>query len=106
MNTQKTIIQKLNQAFTPEHIEVMNESHMHNVPEGSESHFKITLVTNEFKDKTLLARHRMVNKCLAQELADSVHALALHTMTSDEWLAKGAAVPDSPQCRGGDGIST
>jgi len=104
MNTKETIIHKLTLAFTPEHLEVINESHMHNVPEGSQSHFKIILVTDEFKDKPLLARHRMINKLLEPELSGAVHALALHTMTSDEWLSKGV-VPDSPQCRGGDGIS-
>lgn len=104
MNTKKTIIHKLNQAFSPEHLEVFNESHTHNVPEGSETHFKITLVTDEFKDKPLIARHRMVNKLLEQELSVGIHALALHTMTMDEWLAKGV-VPDSPECKGGDGVT-
>ncbi len=104
MNTQDSITQKLNDAFSPEHLEVLNESHMHSVPEGSESHFRITIVCNEFKDKMLIARHRLVNKVLADELqkdraVGGIHALALHTLTMEEWFEKGK-VPDSPECHG------
>ena len=52
MSTQDIITQKL-QALSPEHLEVINESHMHNVPEGSESHFKVVIVSDAFKDKML-----------------------------------------------------
>jgi BolA protein len=105
MTIQETITQKLNDAFSPEHLEVINESYMHNVPEGSESHFKVTIVCDDFKDKMLIARHRMVNKVLEDELskdreAGGIHALALHTLTMEEWFEKGK-VPDSPQCLGG-----
>ena len=100
MSMQKTIVSKLEKALSPEHLEVIDESHMHNVPEGSESHFKVVIVSNDFKDKMLLARHRMVNKALEDELKGSVHALALHTMTMEEWFDKGKAA-DSPPCEGG-----
>jgi BolA protein len=99
MSTQEIIIQKL-QALSPEHLEVINESHMHNVPEDSESHFKVVIVSDAFKDKMLIARHRMVNKALEKELAGGIHALALHTMTMEEWFEKGNA-PESPPCLGG-----
>jgi len=97
---QQTIISKLEKALSPEHLEVINESHMHNVPEGSESHFKVIIVSDEFKDKMLVARHRMVNKVLEEELKGSIHALALHTMTMEEWFEKGKAA-ESPPCEGG-----
>jgi BolA protein len=102
---QQTISKKLTQAFSPEHLEVINESHMHNVPEGSESHFKVVLVSDSFKGKILLARHRLVNATLQEELNGKIHALALHTMTMEEWFAKGNA-PESPPCMGGDGVNT
>lgn len=100
MSIQQTITSKLEQALSPEHLEVINESHMHNVPEGSESHFKVVVVSDAFKDKMLLARHRMVNKALQEELEGGVHALALHTLTMEEWFEKGKA-PESPPCEGG-----
>jgi BolA protein len=74
---------------------------MHSVPPGSESHFKVTLVSDAFEGRRLLERHRAVNAALADELRDSVHALALHTLTPEEWFARGGAVPASPPCLGG-----
>jgi len=105
MTTQATITEKLNKAFSPEHLEVINESFMHNVPEGSESHFKIVIVCDDFKGKMLIARHRLINKVLQDELNKEqsdggIHALALHTMTMEEWFEKGRS-PDSPECMGG-----
>ncbi|MCL4164638.1 UNVERIFIED_CONTAM: hypothetical protein GTU68_012325 [Idotea baltica] len=73
---------------------------MHNVPEGSESHFKVTVVSTEFEGQRLIGRHRMVNKALSEEL-EIIHALAIHTMTPDEYFAKSGKVPDSPECLGG-----
>ncbi|VAW54074.1 Cell division protein BolA [hydrothermal vent metagenome] len=109
MNIQENITKKLNDAFSPEHLDVVNESFIHNVPEGSESHFKVTIVCDNFKGKMLIARHRLVNKVLEDELkkerADGgIHALALHTMTMEEWFEKGR-VPDSPECLGGEKTS-
>lgn len=101
MNRRELIEQQLNAAFTPLHIEVLDESHMHSVPEGAQSHFKVTLVSQQFKQKSLLQRHRAVNQVLAHELENGIHALALHTMTPDEWFAKGGRSPDSPPCLGG-----
>ncbi len=100
MTVEDDIIDKLNSALSPQHLEVINESHMHNVPPGSESHFKVIAVSDAFNGKMLVARHRLINKALAEELAGPVHALALHTMTPAEWAEKGAA-PESPPCMGG-----
>ena len=100
MTMQSRITEKLQQAFSPEHLEVVDESHMHNVPEGAESHFKVLIVSDDFNGKMLIARHRLVNAALADELENGIHALALHTMTMAEWFEKGGA-PDSPECLGG-----
>ena len=101
MPVQTSIEKKLSERFTPLHLEVVNESHMHNVPEGSESHFRVVLVTEGFEGKPLIQRHREVNGVLADEMQGPVHALALHTMTPEEWFAKGGEAPESPPCLGG-----
>ena len=101
MNRQELIEKQLNAAFSPLHIEVLDESHMHSVPEGAQSHFKVTLVSQQFEQKSLLQRHRAVNQVLADELENGIHALALHTMTPDELFVKGGQSPDSPPCLGG-----
>lgn len=100
MTTEDDITEKLQNILNPQHLQVINESDMHNVPPGSESHFKVIAVSEEFENKTLIARHRLINKALEEELQGSVHALSLHTMTPAEWAEKGAA-PDSPPCMGG-----
>ena len=101
MSRQENIYSKLQQALKPLHLEVIDESHMHNVPEGSESHFRVVLVSDQFEGKPLLQRHRAVNGILAEQLTGGVHALALHTMTPEEWFAKGGTAPTSPPCLGG-----
>lgn len=100
MKMLEIIEEKLNRAFQPHFLQVENESHMHNVAPGSESHFKVTLVSDEFTDLMLIKRHRQVNKVLEEELKQ-IHALALHTMTSEEWFNRAGKVAESPLCEGG-----
>ncbi len=101
MTMKEQIAQRLTQEFAPLHLEVIDESHTHNVPEGSESHFKVTLVTERFNELPLIRRHRAVNTALAGDIQNAIHALALHTLTPEEWFAKGGEVPQSPECLGG-----
>ncbi len=94
------ILSKLSAEFQPLHLEVLNESHMHSVPPGSETHFKVVLATTAFTGKRQVQRHQAVYACLSAELQNGVHALALHTFSPEEWQAN-TAVPASPQCLGG-----
>lgn len=98
---QTAIEVKLNATFQPAMLEVVNESYMHSVPLGSETHFKVVVVSDQFAGKRSVARHQMVYKALADEVAGPVHALAIHTYTTEEWDSSGAASPDSPNCMGG-----
>jgi len=101
MSIQQTIETKLAAELDLDHLEVVNESGSHNVPPGSESHFKVVLVSETFAGERLLGRHRMVNRILHEELAGPVHALAIHTYTPDEWQQRFGAAPLSPPCLGG-----
>ena len=101
MSVRKEIETKLAKAFSLEYFEVVNESRFHNVPEDSETHFKLILISSQFKGLRLIARHRAVNKALADELNGQVHALAIHTYTPEEWSSKNQKFPDSPACLGG-----
>jgi BolA protein len=100
ITTESTIIKKLEEAFSPVHLDVINESASHNVPDGSESHFKVVLVSQSFEGQTAVKRHQSVYSVLAVELQAGVHALALHTYLPDEWK-KQQSVPASPVCLGG-----
>ncbi len=101
MTVQATIETKLSKAMQVSHLEVVNESHQHNVPAGSESHFKVVIVAKDFEGQSLVKRHRLVYAAVAEEMQGQVHALALHTYTEDDWAAQNASAPQSPQCLGG-----
>lgn len=73
---------------------------MHGGP-ATESHFRLVVVSESFQNKALLARHRIINKLLEDELNTGVHALAMHTFTPEEWIARGESAVASPACRGG-----
>ena len=70
LNTENIIIEKLDTRFECQHLEVVNESGGHNVPAGSETHFKVVLVAAEFNGQRLLARHPQ--SCLARSCGDLV----------------------------------
>ncbi len=101
MKIQNQIEQKIKQSLNPQEFQILNESGNHNVPEGSESHFKLTLVSDQFAGITKVKRHQMVYSVLNEELSGPVHALALHLYSPQEWTD--AVVPDSPKCHGGTG---
>ncbi|MDO3388197.1 BolA/IbaG family iron-sulfur metabolism protein [Gilvimarinus sp. SDUM040013] len=98
---QTSIEHELKQQFSPVLLTVENESHMHSVPPNSETHFKVTLVSDQFEGKRSVQRHQAVYAVLAEQMAGPVHALALHTYTPAEW--RSAQVPESPNCLGGGG---
>ena len=96
-----TIRAKLTQAFHPLRLDVINESHLHAGHRGSpgtgESHFRVLLVSPAFAGKSRLARHRLVNAILAEELNGKIHALALELHAPNEDVAA-----SGPPQRGSD----
>jgi BolA protein len=101
MAVQDIIQTKIRDSLAPVHLEVVNESHMHSVPPNSETHFKLIVVSDAFAGTPLVQRHRRVNELLQSELNAGVHALALQTLTPEEWEKKGGITAASPNCMGG-----
>ncbi|XP_068084887.1 bolA-like protein DDB_G0274169 isoform X2 [Anabrus simplex] len=97
------IHQKLTETFNPDHLEIINESYMHNVPPGSETHFKVVIVSDKFENLPLIKKHRWVNETLQHELKSGVHALSIMAKTPKEWESGTQNVEKSPACRGGFG---
>jgi len=99
---QERIHEKLTAALAPAHLEVENESHNHNVPKGSETHFKVLVVSDAFDGLGAIDRHRRVHAALADELKKGLHALTLRALTPAQWAAEGGASDfKSPPCLGG-----
>uniref|UniRef100_A0A7S0NV24 BolA-like protein n=1 Tax=Calcidiscus leptoporus TaxID=127549 RepID=A0A7S0NV24_9EUKA len=92
---------KLAARFAPAHLDVINESHAHNVPRGSETHFKVIVVSDAFASQPLIGRHRLVNATLEEELAGPIHALSIVAKTPEQWERAHGEVPKSPVCMGG-----
>lgn len=87
----------------PERMRVVNESHMHNVPAGSETHWNVIVVAPAFRDMALPVRHRTVHEALGPDLIRSIHALTMKTLTPEEWQDQGGEVTNpAPKCLGGD----
>ena len=88
MATRDAIREKLTLAFTPQSLDVVDESHQHvghaGHRPGGETHFRVHIVSDAFRGKSRLARHRMVNETLSGELKGGVHALAIHASAPGE----------------------
>ena len=102
MTMQSRIEEKLRAELAPAYLEVVNESHMHNVPRGSETHFKVVVVSSRFEGLAPVKRHQLVYGALTEELRDKpgIHALAITSRTPSEWDASPEANV-SPLCHGG-----
>lgn len=98
---ESSIIKKLSESFKPAHISVVNESFKHNVPKGSETHFKVVVVSEKFIGKSPIERHREVNSTLVEELKGPVHALSIQAKTPEQWERSGKKVANTPPCLGG-----
>lgn len=81
MRVADEIHQRLQAAFSPSVLEVVNESHKHAGHAGDdgsgESHFRVRIVSPAFAPMTRLARHRSVHAALGPDLVGRIHALAL-----------------------------
>ena len=96
MNKLNTIENAL-QALQPEHLQVLDESHMHS--RGQETPYKAVIVSEQFAGLNAVKRHQKAYAAMG-ELMQQIHALALHTYTPQEWQQQGVA-PASPVCAGG-----
>jgi BolA protein len=81
MRVDEEITRKLTEAFDPESVRVVDESHHHaghaGHRPGGQTHFRVYIVAEAFRGKTRIERHRMINTLLAAELKGGVHALAI-----------------------------
>ncbi len=74
-------------AFTPESLDVEDDSHAHAGHEGAKSgggHFNVSIVSAQFNGMKMLARHRAVYAALDDMMKTDIHALAIDAVASDE----------------------
>ena len=90
----------LTDSLDPSVLDLENESHGHNVPENSETHFRLVIVSQMFDGLSRVGRHQLVYKAADEALQKGVHALAMQCFTESEWADDPERVR-SPPCKGG-----
>jgi len=84
----ETIRKKLTKAFSPQRLEVFDDSARHashaGARQGGESHFNVVIVSAEFEGASRVKRQRSVYAALAEELAGPVHALSVKALAPRE----------------------
>ena len=98
MKIQTLLENKLREGLEPVLLEVVNESPQHNVPEGSESHFRVLIVSDKFAGLSLVKRHQMVHSLIVEQIKEKIHAFSQQTLTPEEFKARGGLLPSSPPC--------
>lgn len=85
---QTRITDKLQAAFAPTHLDVVDESHLHAGHAGAKSgagHFRVEIVSERFAGVGRLERQRLVFDALESEMGPEIHALSMKTFAPDEW---------------------
>ena len=101
MTVEEQLRQRLRSSFSPSWMELENESHQHSVAANSETHFRLVMVSDAFRDLRPVARHQRVYGEVRDLLDGPVHALAMHLYDDSEWADRDAPAPPSPDCLGG-----
>lgn len=101
MQTHNEVLKRV-ETLNPTHVELINESMNHaGYFEGKESHFKLTVVSPDFEGKRRVARHQLIYSLMDNLMTSqggSIHALAIHAYSPDEWQQQNQTVPASPLC--------
>ena len=101
MSTRRDEIEvRLRRAFSPLHLELVDESYQHNVAADAESHWNLLVVAAAFEGQGRIQRQRIVHRALGKTLIGQIHALTMKTLTPEEWSATRQDLHASPPCLG------
>ena len=93
---QDSIKETLIEDFNPSVLKIVNESYMHSVPQDSETHFKLVIVSDFFMNISQVKRHQIIYKSL-EEIMKQIHALSINSYDETEY-SKNPIILDSPNC--------
>lgn len=86
------LTQILHERLTASHVEVVDETAQHaghaGLPQAGSDHFSVLIVADQFKEKSLVERHRAVYAVLQEELKTAIHALKIQALTPSEWTSR------------------
>ena len=84
---------RLREALAADHLEVVDESHLHAGHAGARSgagHFRALIVSSRFEGRSPVERQRLVFAALEKEMGPEIHALSMRTLTPEQWAARPA----------------
>lgn len=89
MSLRQRMENKLREAFSPDRLNVIDESHMHaghqqDMTGTGETHMRVQIVSEQFSGKSRVDRHRAINGLLKPELDAGLHALAIEAAAPGE----------------------
>ena len=89
MSAKDKIEKILRRAFSVHHIEIQDDSSQHaghaEAKKSGGGHFSVLIVSPDFEGKKTMQRHRMIHNILQKEMKEGIHALALKTLTPQEY---------------------
>lgn len=89
MRISELIKQKLEEGLSPTHLEIINESHLHEGHAGDDgsgqTHFKLIVVSNAFGECSRIQRQRQVNTLINDLFSQGLHAVSMRTYTPQEY---------------------
>jgi BolA protein len=94
MDTVEIINQNLREKLSAEHVEIIDESHLHrgHKAAGGGGHYSVKIVSDQFENLNVMDRVRLVHKALDQEMTGSpklIHALQVKTFDVAQWTDRG-----------------
>jgi stress-induced morphogen len=99
MKLENTIRKKIEEAFRPSFLEIENESQKHHRPPGSETHFRVVIVSEKFEGLSRVDRQRKVSGLFKIEFDEGLHAFSQKTFTPTEWeSSKDKLTLTTPNC--------
>ena len=81
------IKKRLEEALSPSHIDIIDESHLHAGHAGAASgagHFNVTVVSEKFEGQSAIQRHRMVYLAVNDLMPSEIHALSIKAQVPDD----------------------
>ena len=87
-NRKERIENSLNKAFNPIFLRVIDDSSAHvghaGARDGGESHYKVEIVSDMFKNMSRIEKHRLVYAALAEEMTQGIHALNIQASAPEK----------------------
>jgi len=80
------LIRESLEKLRPSYVDIEDEGHLHIGHAGAKSggHFKLNIVSESFKDKSTIERHRIIYKCLSDLMNTEIHAISIKAKSKDE----------------------